>query len=133
MSAPPGQPRGPAETRNKQAARRRSERHGHRAEALAAILLRLRGFRILARRTRMPLGEIDLIAVRGRRLAFVEVKRRATEEAAEAAINPAQRARIRRAASLWLARHERYQTYEITFDLVLIVPRRWPRYLTNAL
>ena len=129
MSADARRP--PSETRR--AARRVSERQGHRAETLAAMLLRLRGYRILARRARTPLGEIDLIAVRGRRLVFVEVKRRATGEAAEAAITPAQRARIRRAASLWIARNERYQSHEIAFDLMLIVPRRWPRHLRDAL
>lgn len=115
------------------AARRRSERQGHRAETLAAMLMRLRGYRVLARRARTPLGEIDLIAVRGRRLAFVEVKRRATAEAAESAVAPAQRERIRRAAALWLGRDQRYRAHEIGFDLVLVVPRRWPRYLRNAL
>src|SRR5690606_34390804 len=99
----------------------------------AALLMRLRGYRVLARRTRSPLGEIDLVAVRGRRIAFVEVKRRRTPEAAEAALSPAQRERIRRAAMLWLGRNERYRTHEIGFDLILVVPRKWPRYLRNAL
>lgn len=114
-------------------ARRRSERLGHRAEHIAALALMLRGYRILARRERTPLGEIDLVAVRGRRLSFVEVKRRRTQEAAEAALTPAQRTRIRRAASLWLARNTRYQAHEIGFDLVLLVRRRWPRYIRNGL
>lgn len=114
-------------------ARRRSERHGHTAERIAALVLMLRGYRILARRERTPLGEIDLVAVRGRRLAFVEVKHRPTREAAEAALTATQRARIRRAADLWLARNTRYQAHEIGFDLVLLVARRWPRYLRNAL
>ena len=119
--------------RSKRAARRHNERYGHRAEALAAILMRLHGYRILARRTRSPLGEIDIVAVRGRRLAFVEVKRRGTLEAAEAALSLAQRERIRRAAMLWLGRNERYRAHEIGFDLILVVPRKWPRYLRNAL
>ena len=114
-------------------ARRRSERRGHTAERFAALVLRLRGYRILARRARTPLGEIDVVAVRGRRVAFVEVKRRLTLEAAESALTAAQRTRIRRAAALWLARNTRYQSYEIGFDLVLLVARRWPRYLRDAL
>ena len=115
------------------AARRRSERHGHTAEHIAALVLVLRGYRILGRRQKTPLGEIDLIAVRGRRVAFVEVKRRSTQEAAESALTSAQRTRIRRAAGLWLARNARYQAHEIGFDLVLIAGRRWPRYLRDAL
>ncbi len=115
------------------ASRRRSERQGHTAERIAALLLMLRGYRVLGRRQRTPLGEIDLIAVRGRRIAFIEVKRRSTPEAAESALTPAQRDRIRRAASLWLTRNARYQSHEIGFDLVLLVARSWPRYLRDAL
>lgn len=113
--------------------RRARYRLGHRAEWLAAIALMLRGYRILARRQRTPLGEIDLIAVRGRRLAFVEVKRRATRLDAEASITPAQRARTRRAADLWLARNPRYQTFELGFDLVFLTDRRWPCHIENGL
>jgi len=113
--------------------RRARERRGRQAEWLAALSLRLRGFRILATREKTPLGEIDLIAVRGRRVAFIEVKRRATREAAEAAVTTAQRTRVRRAADLWLARNERYQAYELGFDLVFLIGRRWPRYVANGL
>lgn len=113
--------------------RRARQRHGRRAELIAAVALCLRGYRILAMREKTPLGEIDLIAVRGRRLAFVEVKRRATREAAEAAVTNTQRARIRRAADLWLARHERYQSHELGFDLVLLVGLRWPQHVKNGL
>ncbi len=115
------------------AERRARNREGGRAEWIASFALLLRGYRILARRAKTPLGEIDLIALRGRRLAFVEVKRRATQEAAEASISSTQRARIRRAADLWIARNPRYQTYELGFDIVFLVARRWPRYLRNAL
>lgn len=114
-------------------ARRSRERQGRHAEWIAALSLRLRGYRILGIREKTPLGEIDLIAVRGRRVAFVEVKRRATLEAAEAAISAAQRARIRRAASLWLARNERYRTCELGFDIVFLIGGRWPRYIPNGL
>ncbi len=87
--------------------RRARERRGHTAEWAASLALMLRGYRILARREKTPLGEIDLIAVRGGRVAFVEVKRRATREAAEASITSAQRARIRKAASLWPRQKQR--------------------------
>ncbi|MCC7250424.1 YraN family protein [Hyphomicrobium sp.] len=113
--------------------RRARDRAGRRAEWIAALALRLRGYRILGRREKTPLGEIDLIAVRGRRVAFVEVKRRASEEAAEAAITDAQRARIRRAAQLWLARNARYQTHEQGFDVIFLIGRRWPRHVENGL
>lgn len=113
--------------------RRARDRQGRRAEWIAALALRLRGYRILAQREKTPLGEIDLIAVRGQRLAFVEVKRRATLEAAEASITAAQRARVRRAANLWLARNGRYQSHNLGFDIVFLIGRRWPRHLENGL
>jgi putative endonuclease len=97
------------------------------------MALMAKGYRILARRHRTPLGEIDLIAVRGRRLAFVEVKRRNTLGEAEAALTLAQRQRMRRAAEHWLGRHPRYEDHEIGLDAVLIVPRRWPRHLQDVM
>ena len=77
-------------------------------------------------------GEIDLIAVRGRTLAFVEVKARATFDAAAGAVTPRQQARIRRGAEAFLAREPAYAGYVMTFDVVLVAPRRLPRRLPNA-
>lgn len=113
--------------------RRARLRRGRASEGLAALALRAKRYRILARRLRTPVGEIDLIAVRGRRLAFVEVKRRASFADAEASIGARQRQRVRRAADFWLARHPRFQEHDIVFDLVFLVPWRWPRHLENAL
>lgn len=50
----------------------RAYRHGLLAETIAALLLRLKGHRIIARRYKTPVGEIDLVALKGKRLAFVE-------------------------------------------------------------
>ncbi len=113
--------------------RRERNRDGHRAEWIAAMALRLRGYRILAKREKTPAGEIDLVAVRGRRLAFVEVKRRATRAEAEAAITRSGRERIRRAASLWLARNARYQGHDLGFDLIFVLGRGWPHYSRDGL
>jgi putative endonuclease len=110
-------------------------RTGLRSEWLASLMLRLNGYRILDKRWKSVAGEIDLVAVRGRRLAFVEVKHRSdtTDEEAAAAIGPAQRQRVRRAAELWLARHKAYREHEIAFHLVLVAPRRWPRIIEDGL
>lgn len=115
------------------AERRRGYRRGLGAELVAATYLRVTGYRVLARRYRTPVGEIDLVVARGRRLAFVEVKRRATLADAEASVTPRQRARTRRAADLWLARNARYQSHEISFDLVFLVPWRWPIHIVGGL
>lgn len=113
--------------------RRARYRLGLRAEWMAAVALRLRGYRILARRVKTPLGEIDLVALRGRRIAFVEVKRRATYPECEAAISPELCTRVRRAADLWLAARPRYQSHDQGFDVVFLVPGRWPRHIVNGL
>lgn len=113
--------------------RRRRVRLGHAGEWAAAACLMFKGYRILARRWKAPGGEIDLIAIRGRRLAFVEVKRRANLVEAEASITQRQRRRVRQGARLWLGRHERYGKCEIGFDLVFVLPRRWPIYIKDGL
>ncbi|HXF55610.1 MAG TPA: YraN family protein [Hyphomicrobiaceae bacterium] len=103
------------------------------AELIAAAYLLAKGYRILARRHKSRLGEIDLIAVRGRRLAFVEVKQRATLEGAQAAVTDAQARRVAQAAERWVWRNPRYRDYEIGLDAVLIVPGRLPRHARHAL
>lgn len=105
---------------------------GRWAELAAAALLLLKGYRILARRFRSPVGEIDLVARRGRRLAFVEVKSRATHDAAAWSVTPRQQQRIARAAEAWLKRHPRHAACEIGFDVVLVSPRARPRHLRDA-
>jgi len=113
--------------------RRARLRRGRFGELWAVAALLAKGYRILGRNVRTRAGEIDIIAVRGRRIAFVEVKRRLTTEDAEAAISERQAARIRNAADYWLAYRPRYHGHEQGFDVVLIVPRRWPRHVENAL
>ena len=54
----------------------RAYRRGVFAETAAALMLRLKGYAIVARRYKTPVGEIDLVALKGKRLAFLEVKRR---------------------------------------------------------
>lgn len=109
--------------------RREAERRGRRAETLAAWLLRLKGYRVLARRYRTPAGEIDLIVRRGRAVAFVEVKERPDEVAALEAVTPAARRRIANAAALWVSRHPEAAHLDLRFDMVLACPGRLPRHV----
>jgi putative endonuclease len=113
--------------------RRKHQRRGLAGEWLAALWLCAKGYRILARRLKTPSGEIDLIAARGRRLAFVEVKRRGTLEEAQASIGPRQQARIRNGALVWIGRHPSFQEHDVGFDAIFIVPRRWPLHLENCI
>lgn len=114
-------------------ARRERERRGRRSEWIAAAFLMAKGYRIVERRLKTRTGEIDLVAVRRRRLAFVEVKARASFGLCEASITPEQRRRVRQAADRWLARHAGLQEHDIAFDLVFVVPRSWPRHIENGL
>ena len=105
---------------------------GHKAEWLASWALRLKGYRILALRHRTRLGEIDLVARRGDTVAIVEVKARATIEEAMNAVGPEAQRRIERAADLWLARQRDYARLSLRFDIVAVLPRRWPVHVKDA-
>ncbi len=111
--------------------RQRAERGGRRAETLAAWWLRLKGWRILAIRARTPVGEVDLVARRGRTLAFVEVKARATDDDAGLALDDYRLRRVARAAEALAARYAR-ATDTIRIDAIFIVPGRWPRHIENV-
>lgn len=114
------------------ASRRGAERRGQWAEFLACWLLRAKGYRIIDRRFRSRVGEIDLVARRGRRIVFVEVKARENVDDAAAAVTPRQQARIVRAAEHWLARNVRDADLDISFDVVLVSPKSWPRHIASA-
>lgn len=112
--------------------RRAAETFGHRGEALAALYLRAKLYRIVARRVKTPVGEIDLVAERLGTTVFVEVKARnraTTEEEALAAVN---RHRIVRAAQYYLARHPRLAGTPLRFDVIFLAPGRWPKHIVNA-
>ena len=111
--------------------RQRAERGGRRAETLAAWFLRLKGWRIVATRARTPVGEVDLIARRGRTLAFVEVKARASDDEAVLALDEYRLRRVARAAEALAPRHARPDD-TIRIDAIFIVPGRWPRHLENV-
>ncbi|MBN9241711.1 MAG: YraN family protein [Mesorhizobium sp.] len=111
--------------------RRKSYRRGHRGEWLAAAALMAKGYRILARRYRTKLGEIDLIARRGDLVLIVEVKARPTLIEAMQAIVSESEHRIERAADLWLARQPDYGRLSVRFDMMAVLPWRWPVHVEN--
>jgi len=112
--------------------RLRAYRRGRRGEWLAALAVALKGYRILARRYRTPLGEIDLIARRGDLVLIVEVKARPTLLVAmEAIARPSER-RIERAADIWLSRQPDHGRLSVRFDMVAVLPWRWPVHVENV-
>lgn len=110
--------------------RREAESRGRSAERLAALWLRLHGWRILAQRARVPGGEVDLVARRGKIVAFVEVKARATLRAAELSLDAYRLRRVAVAAERLAPRYMRAGD-DARIDAIYIVPRRLPRHVAN--
>lgn len=96
------------------------------------MVLRLKGYRLVARRWRCPVGEIDLIVRRGQILAFVEVKARRTVDDAAESIDRRTRARIARAARVFLQQRPDLSVLDARFDAVLVAPDRWPDHRVDA-
>jgi len=111
--------------------RRQAERSGRVGETAAAWWLRLKGWRILARRVRTPAGEVDLIAKRGNLVAFVEVKRRKTGAELDFAIDQFRLARVAAAAE-YLAPRYMEAGDDMRVDVILIAPGRALRHIENA-
>jgi putative endonuclease len=107
--------------------RQQAERRGHKSESLAALWLRLKGYRILARRLKTHAGDIDLVAAAPfGPVCFVEVKARQAALAAAESVGPGQQTRIARAASLYLASRPHLSRRGARFDIVAIAPRALP-------
>lgn len=112
--------------------RRDHWKQGIWAEYIAALLLWLKGYRILTMRYKTPVGEVDLIVSRGRTLVFVEVKKRGNHGQAAEAIHARNRQRITRAAQHYLMSNPEAAGMDMRFDAVFINHRFWPRHLDNA-
>lgn len=122
----------PSPSKPKSRARIEAYLGGHRGETLAAWFLRLKLYRVVQRRYKTPVGEIDLIAERFGTTVFVEVKARRKAESEAETLEGVNRARIIRAAQYWLARHPAKAATSLRFDIIFLSPGRWPRHFTNA-
>ncbi len=116
----------------KQAKKRGAYSYGIWSETLAAAYLRLRGYTILARRYKTPVGEIDILARRKNVLVAVEVKARFTQTEALGSLTPFMRARIERALRYYLAAQPKCAAMEIRFDLIAVSGSFFIRHLDNA-
>jgi len=101
----------------------------NRGERIAARHYRLRGYRILGANVRAGVNEVDLIARRGRRLVFVEVKERArsTYGGGVGAVDREKRRRVRRAAATWLQAHPEAAGLEVRFEVAAVTDGRVER------
>lgn len=111
--------------------RKAAERRGRRGEYLAAASLVLKGYSILEMRYKTPMGEIDIIARRGRIIAFIEVKARASVEDAIDAITGKARQRICTAGAAYMAR-KKLDKFGQRYDVIAVRPRRWPKHIRDA-
>jgi putative endonuclease len=107
-------------------------RLGLSAESRAAAYLIAKGYRIVARRWKSPVGEIDIVARRRRVLVFVEVKARVRLDDAAESVTERQKRRVVAAAEAWLATHPDDVQCDIRFDAVLVAPRAIPRHIPAA-
>ncbi len=122
----------PAAKAEPDAARQVAFRTGISAESRAAALLIAKGFRILARRWKSPVGELDIVARRKSLLVFVEVKARNNLDEAAESVTPRQRQRIIAAAEAWLATYPDTTFTDVRFDAMLVVPGKMPRHIAGA-
>ncbi len=109
-------------------------RAGLFAEFLARVYLRIHGFSIVKSRyitgQHTKRAEIDIIAIRGNLIAFIEVKNRPNVRTAFDAIGHTQALRLRRAAETWIAKNRWHG--DARFD-VIVVTRLHIRWFKNAL
>jgi putative endonuclease len=119
-------------TSPKTSARKTSYSDGVLYEGMAELYLWGKGFRILERRYKTGVGEVDLIALDREILVFIEVKGRKTEAEALFSITPRMKSRITAAACHFLAENPLHAERAMRFDVVTVCPPFSIRHLDNA-
>ena len=117
---------------NNRQQRQKAQRRGHRGEWLAALSLRIKGYRIIDKGFKTKVGEIDIIARKGNLIAIVEVKARKDIRSAIDAVGHEAQRRIGNAANYWLAGQKDYAKLSLRFDIVAVTPRKWPKHFPDA-
>jgi putative endonuclease len=111
--------------------RQKAERSGRDGETRAALWLRAKGWQVLDRRVKTAAGEIDLMAKRGRLVAFIEVKWRQQREELDHAIDQHRLARVAAATEAVAHRYAK-EGEDIRVDVILLAPGAFPRHIANA-
>ena len=122
----------PSPSKPKSNARIAAEGYGHRGETMAALYLSAKLYRVVARRVKTPVGEIDLIVRRFGVTVFVEVKTRGRAETETETLQSVNQRRIVRAAEYYIARHPYLAATPLRFDVIFLARGRWPRHIVNA-
>jgi len=111
--------------------RQLAERDGRRGEMIAALWLMLKGWSIIGRRVRTPVGEVDLVARRGRIVAFVEVKARKTATDSALSLDHYRLRRVAAAAEALAPRFVRPGD-DVRIDALFVTRGRFPRHVANV-
>lgn len=122
----------PSRSKPSNSARIAAERNGQWGEGLAALFLRLKFYRLVDRRFKTPVGEIDLVMARGSMIVFVEVKTRRKAASEGETLEAVNQRRIGRAAQYWLSRYPEHAGSDFRFDVIFLAPGRMPRHVINA-
>ena len=122
----------PSPSKPKSLRRLEAESFGRRGEDIAAWYLRGKLYRIVARRYKTPVGEIDLIVRRRGVTVFVEVKTRQRREDELDALLHVNKRRLVRAAQFFLTRNPALFEQPMRFDVIFLAPLSWPRHVKNA-
>ncbi|MDR1982507.1 MAG: YraN family protein [Holosporaceae bacterium] len=108
-----------------------TECKGYLGEIIAVLLLKIKRYKILARRFKTPCGEIDIIAQKNNVIAFVEVKSRKTVDKCYNAITPKQLGRIQRASKIFMSKNKLYQNFS-RYDVILVSNWKFPVHIKNV-
>jgi len=116
------------------AERRSYEKAGRRAEHLACLYLRLKGYQILERRFKVKQGEVDIIALKGNVIAMIEVKQRSSEKAAQESVSYENQIRLMDAAEIYINQTRSLEgtDFELRYDFLYVIGRLKIRHITNA-
>lgn len=99
---------------------KRGHKRGQWGELYVRLWLIMRRWTILKHQWKTPLGEIDIIAQKGRLIAFIEVKNHASYDDSRSVITPKQQKRIINAARFFIKEHPAYASHDMRFDAILL-------------
>lgn len=109
--------------------KQKTYQRGLRAEMSAVWYLRLNGYKILEQRYKTKVGEIDIIAIKGNQIIFIEVKARPSVEAALESITPTMKNRIEKTALTYISKQNNLAFNNFRFDVIAILPFKWSNFL----
>ncbi len=109
-----------------------SYQKGQKAENIATLFLKLKGYQIIQRNYKNTFGEIDIIAKKQNTIIGIEVKKRKDEESALYAISEKQKQRIINSLSFFLSQNSKYNGFCVRIDAVFVYGNMKIKHIKNA-